>query len=131
MRDWRPEISPCAPVAYDSCGRDGKPAGDIRQVGRELGYVLEGRVRRSGGRLRISAPLIDTTTGVHRWAERYDRELHDAFAGQDEVARSIIGTLVAHVNRAEIERALLKPAAAWEAYEYYLRGSEAYFLHVN
>jgi adenylate cyclase len=106
---------------------------DIRQVGRELGarYVLEGSVRRSGGRLRISAQLIDATTGFHRWAERYDRELHDAFAVQDEVARSIVGTLLAHVNRAEIERALLKPPAAWEAYEYYLRGSEAYFLHVN
>src|SRR5580700_5436943 len=75
--------------------------------------------------------LIDTATGTHRWAERYDRELHDAFAIQDEVVRAIVTTLAAHVNRAETERALLKPPAAWEAYEYYLRGAEAYFLHVT
>jgi adenylate cyclase len=70
-------------------------------------------------------------TGAHRWAERYDRELHDAVAVQDEVARAIVALLAAHVNRAETERALLKPPAAWEAYEYYLRGAEAYFLHVS
>src|SRR5499433_1677703 len=64
---------------------------DIRQIGRELGacYVLEGSVRRSGDRIRITAQLIDATTGAHRWAERYDRELHDVFAVQDEVARAI------------------------------------------
>jgi adenylate cyclase len=103
---------------------------DIRQVGRELGarYVLEGSMRRSGGRIRITAQLIDAMTGAHRWGERYDRELHDVFAVQDEMARTIVVILAAHVNRAEIERALLKPPAAWEAYDYYLRGSEAYFF---
>ena len=106
---------------------------DIRQIGRELGarYVLEGSVRRSGDRIRITAQLIDATTGAHRWAERYDRELHDVFAVQDEVARAIVAILVAHVNRAEIERALLKPPATWEAYEYYLRGAEVFFLHLS
>jgi adenylate cyclase len=106
---------------------------DIRQVGRELGarYVVEGSVRRSGDRVRITAQLIDSMTGAHRWAERYDRELHDVFAVQDEVARAIVAILAAHVNRAETERALLKPPAAWEAYEYYLRGAEAHFLHMN
>src|SRR5262249_52805360 len=106
---------------------------DIRQVGRELGarYVLEGSVRRSGDRIRIVAQLIDAETGAHRWAERYDRELHDAFALQDEVARAIVVILAAHVKRAELERALLKPPAAWEAYEYYLRGAEAFLLHEN
>jgi adenylate cyclase len=106
---------------------------DIRQVGRELGvrYVLEGSVRRSGDLVRITAQLIDAMTGAYRWAERYDREVHDIFAVQDEVARAIVTILAAHVNRAEIERALLKPPAAWEAYEYYLRGAEAFFLHVN
>jgi adenylate cyclase len=103
---------------------------DIRQVGRDLGarYALEGSVRRSGGRIRITAQLIDAMTGAHRWGERYDRELHDVFAVQDEMARAIAVILAAHVNRAEIERALLKPPAAWEAYDYYLRGSEAYFF---
>src|SRR5207302_1946153 len=104
---------------------------DIRRVGRELDarYVLEGSVRQSGDRVRITAQLIDAMTGAHRWAERYDRELHDAFAVQDEVARAIVAILAAHVKRAETERALLKPPAAWEAYDCYLRGAEAFFLH--
>jgi adenylate cyclase len=106
---------------------------DERQIGRELGvrYVLEGSVRRDGDRVRITAQLIDTATGAHRWAERYDRELVDVFAVQDEVARAIVGILAAHVNRAETERALLKPPTAWEAYECYLRGAEAFFSHDN
>jgi adenylate cyclase len=106
---------------------------DIRQVGRELDarYVLEGSVRRSGERVRITAQLIDSVTGAHRWAERYDRELHDVFAVQDEVARAIVTVLAAHVNRAEVERALLKPPSDWQAYEYFLRGAEAHALHMR
>jgi adenylate cyclase len=106
---------------------------DVRQVGRELGacYVLEGSVRRSGDRIRITAQLLDAVTGVHRWVERYDREPRDVFAVQDEVARAIVALLAAHVNRAETERTLLKLPATWEAYEYYLRGAEAFFLHVT
>src|SRR5262249_10989835 len=106
---------------------------DLRQIGRELDarYLLEGSVRRSGDRIRITAQLVDAMTGAHRWAERYDRELHDVFAVQDEAARAIVAILAAHVKRAETERALLKPPAAWEAYEYYLRGAEAFLLHQN
>jgi adenylate cyclase len=106
---------------------------DIRQVGHELGarYVLEGSIRRDGSRVRISAQLIDAKTGAHRWAERYDRDLSDVFAVQDEVARTIGAILAAHVNKAETERTLLKPPAIWEAYDYYLRGAEAYSLHVR
>jgi adenylate cyclase len=120
-------------VARDSRFQYKGKAVDIRQVGQELGarYLLEGSVRRSGNRIRITAQLIDAMTGAHRWAERYDRELHDIFAVQDEVARAIVAILAAHVNRAEVERALLKPPAAWEAYEYYLRGAEAFFLHLS
>src|SRR5262249_13043785 len=91
----------------------------------------EGSIRRSGDRVRIAAQLIDAVTGAHRWGERYDRELRDVFAVQDEVARAIVATLAAHVKRAETERALLKPPAAWEAYEYYLRGAEAFFAHLS
>jgi adenylate cyclase len=106
---------------------------DIRQVGKDLGarYVLEGSIRRSGERVRITAQLIEVATGVHRWAERYDRELHDVFAVQDEVARAIVTILAVHVNRAETDRALLKPPAASEAYDFYLRGAEAFFLHMH
>src|SRR5258706_157185 len=118
-------------IARNSAFQYKGKAVDIRQIGQELGarYVLEGSVRRSGDRIRITAQLIDTATGAHRWAERYDRELLDVFAVQDEVARTIVAILAAHVKRAEIERTLLKPPAAWEAYEYYLRGVEAFFLH--
>jgi len=101
---------------------------DIRQVGRDLGvrYVLEGSVRRSGDRVRITAQLIDATTGAHRWAERYDRKLEDVFAVQDEVARMITSILAAHLNKAEAERTLLKPPSAWLAYDYYVRAAEVF-----
>src|SRR5258705_4865136 len=120
-------------IARNSAFQYKGKAVDIRQVGQELGarYVLEGSVRRSGDRIRITAQLVDAVTGVHRWAERYDRELVSVFAVQDEVARTIVAILAAHVKRAETERALLKPPAAWEAYDYYLRGAEAFFLHGN
>ena len=104
---------------------------DIRQVGRELGvrYVLEGSIRRAGDRVRISAQLIDAVTGAHRWAERYDRELKDVFAVQDEVSRTIVAILVAHVNKAEAERTLLKPPATWQAYDFFMRASD--YLHAR
>src|SRR5215510_7477903 len=71
---------------------------DVRQVGHELGvrYVLEGSVRRVGDRIRISAQLIEATSGFHRWAEHYDRKLEDVFAVQDEVVRTIVVILAAH-----------------------------------
>jgi adenylate cyclase len=101
---------------------------DLRQVGRELGvrYALEGSIRRGGERVRISAQLIDSGTGAHRWAERYDCELKDVFTIQDEVARTIAGVLAAHVNKAEVERTLLKPPATWQAYDHYMRAAAAW-----
>jgi adenylate cyclase len=100
-------------------------ATDVRQVGQELGvgYVVEGSIRRGGGRFRVSVQLVDAITGTHRWAERYDRQIEDVFAFQDEVARTIVANLAAHVNRAEMERTLNKPPASWEAYDYYLRAA--------
>jgi len=99
---------------------------DIRQVGRELGvrYVLEGSIRRAGDRIRISAQLIYAVTGAHRWGERYDRELKDVFAVQDEVSRTIVAILVAHVNKAEAERTRLKPPATWQAHDFFMRASD-------
>jgi len=99
---------------------------DVRQVGRELGvlYVLEGSVRRSGERVRIGAQLVDAASGAHRWAERYDQKLEDIFTIQDEVVRAIAPVLVAHLNKAEVERTLLKAPSAWQAHDFYLRGSE-------
>ncbi len=101
---------------------------DVRQVGRELGvrYVLQGSIRRAGDRVRISAQLADAVTGAHRWAERYDRQLEDVFAVQDEVARTIVAILAAHVNKAEAERTLLKPPATWQAYDFFMRASDIF-----
>src|SRR6185295_8590690 len=120
-------------IARNSAFQYKGKAADIRQVGQELGarYVLEGSVRRDDDRIRIAAQLIDAVTGAHLWAGRYDREVHDGFAGQDEVARMIVTILAAHVNRAEIERTLLKPLVAWAPYECYLRGAQALVFHQN
>jgi adenylate cyclase len=100
---------------------------DVRQIGRELGvrYVLEGSVRRGSDRIRISAQLIDAATGTHRWAERYDRALEDIFAVQDEVVRTIVAILAAHVRKAETERTRAKPPRSWQAYDYYLKAVDA------
>ena len=99
---------------------------DVRQVGRELGvrYVLQGSIRRGGDRVRISVQLADAVTGAQRWAERYDRQLGDVFAVQDEVACTIVAILAAHVNKAEIERTLNKAPETWQAYDYYLRAAD-------
>lgn len=103
---------------------------DVRDVGRQLGvrYVLEGSIRRVGDRIRVNAKLIDAASGAHRWAERYDRKVSDVFAVQDEVTRAIVTVLSGYLNMAEAERTLLKPPAAWEAYDYYLQGSRAYWV---
>jgi adenylate cyclase len=115
-------------IARNSSFRYKGQSVDMRQIGRELGarYVLEGSVRRAGDRIRISAQLIDATTGAHRWAERYDHKLEDTFAVQDEVARTIVRVLAVHVNKAETERALAKPPAAWLAYDHYLRAAHTF-----
>jgi adenylate cyclase len=117
-------------IARNSSFRYKGQSVDVRQVARELGarYVLEGSVRRAGDRIRISAQLIDATTGAHRWAERYDRKLEDTFAVQDEVARRIVAVLAVHVDKAETERALAKPPAAWLAYDHYLRAAHSFVL---
>ena len=106
---------------------------DVRQVGRELGvrYVLEGSIRRSGDRVRIGAQLVEAETGTHRWAERYDRKLEHVFAIEDEVVSAIAPVLAAHVNRAEVERTLLKPPSTWQAHDFYLRGCEALRAHLS
>ncbi|MSO71097.1 MAG: adenylate/guanylate cyclase domain-containing protein [Alphaproteobacteria bacterium] len=76
---------------------------DIKQVGRELGvgYVLEGSVRRDGDKIRVTAQLIETATGAHLWAERYDRPYKDIFAVQDEITQKVVSSLAAYVDQAE------------------------------
>jgi len=97
---------------------------DVREVGRELGvrYVLEGSVRKGGNRVRITAQLINTATGNHIWAERYDRDLSDIFALQDEITETLVAALQGEVGEFERERAHRKPPESLDAWESYQRG---------
>ena len=93
-------------------------------IGRDLGvqYVLEGSVRRLGERIRVTAQLVDTSTGNHLWAERYDRSVEDIFVVQDEITRTIVASLPAHIEEAERTRALRRATESISAYEHWLRG---------
>ncbi len=97
---------------------------DVKQVGRELGvrYVLEGSVRKSGTRVRITGQLIDATTGAHLWADRFDGTLNDIFDLQDEVTASVVGQIAPRLEEAEIRRAKHKPTGSLDAYDCFLRG---------
>ena len=101
----------------------GKPV-KVQQVAEELGvrYVLEGSVQIAGDRLRVTAQLIDATRGNHLWAERYDRDLRDIFAVQDEITRTIAATLKENIDLAEYDRILRKPTESLSAYESRKRG---------
>jgi len=96
---------------------------DVREVARELGvrYVLEGSVRRAGERVRLTAQLIDASTGGHIWAERFDGELADIFRLQDRITEQVVGAIEPQMRRAEIERARRKQPESMEAYDHYLR----------
>ena len=98
---------------------------DVRQIGSELGvrYLLVGSLRHDAERVRITAQLVDAASTEQLWAEHYDRELTGIFAVQDEVTRKIVGTLVAHISRSEVERAQAKPPERFSAYDYWLRGN--------
>jgi adenylate cyclase len=96
---------------------------DVRQVGRELGvrYVLEGSVRRSGNRLRITGQLIEASNGTHLWADRFDGDLADVFELQDRITASVIGAIEPTLVFAEIERARRLPPESLAAYDLYLQ----------
>jgi TolB-like protein len=103
---------------------------DVKRIGRELGvrYILEGSVRKAGNRVRITGQLIDTSTGVHLWADRFGGALEDLFDLQDQVTASVVGAIAPKLEQAEIERAKQKPTASLDAYDYYLRGMAAFHL---
>jgi adenylate cyclase len=96
---------------------------DVKQVGRELGvrYVLEGSVRKAADRVRITGQLIDTATGAHIWAERYDRKFDDIFALQDEITLSVVGAIEPSLRLAEIERVKRKRSDSLDAYDLVLQ----------
>jgi len=120
LAHWRsfPVIARNSSFAYKD------KAVDIKRVARELGagYVLEGSVRKSGSRLRITAQLIDGANGHHLWAERYDRELDDIFEVQDEIVQRIAAVVAPELARAELKRSTTKRAQDLDAWDLCLRG---------
>src|SRR3989441_11976 len=126
--------NPLAPVG-DSRGSSGSARGDgrrclwalscssWREAGR-AGASTFARVRKAGNRVRITAQLVDATTGYHLWAERYDRDLKDVFAVQDEVSQKIVGVLAVKLTLPEKDRLARTPTRNLEAYDYVLRGME-------
>ena len=102
---------------------------DLREVSRDLGarYVLEGSVRRAGQRVRVTSQLIDTSTGTHLWADRYDRDLTDIFAVQDDITSRVVTAIEPALSRAESQRVIAKRPEHMGAWDYCQRG----FWHVN
>lgn len=96
------------------------------RIAQELGvqYILEGSVRRSGQRIRVSAQLIDPLSGAHLWVERYDRDIEDIFEVQDEITAMIANTLTGEISRESYKRSLAKSSDKVNAYDHYLRASE-------
>lgn len=101
---------------------------DVRAVGRELGvrYVLEGGIRRSATRIRITCQLIEAATAGHVWADRFDAEMEDIFNLQDRITETVVGAIEPSLKRAEIARATAKPTERLDAYDLYLRAWSSY-----
>ena len=97
---------------------------DVKQIGRELGvrYVLEGSVRKAANRVRITGQLVDASTGMHLWADRFEGGLEDIFDLQDQVTERVVGAIAPKLEQAEIDRAKRKPTESLDAYDYFLRG---------
>ncbi len=98
----------------------------MSEIARLLGvqYLLEGSVRRSGQRIRVTAQLVDPESGAHLWAERYDRDIEDIFEVQDEIVAMIVNTLVGEIERESHRRSFSKSAETVNAYDHFLRASE-------
>jgi TolB-like protein/Tfp pilus assembly protein PilF len=99
---------------------------DVPHIGRDLGvrYIVEGSVRQAGGRVRVTAQLVEADSGNQIWADRFDRELEDIFAVQDELTRSIVGCLVVRLEDRDFDIARRKPPERLQAYDYWLRGKK-------
>ena len=101
----------------------------IKQVGEELGarYMLEGSVRRMGNRVRVTTQLIDAKTDRHIWAERYDRDIGDIFAFQDEIAQQVVIAIDPAIRVSEMDQTKRKPPESMDAWDHFLKGS--YYFH--
>ena len=111
-------------IARNSCFTYKGRAVDVKQVGHELGvrYVLEGSLRKSGNRIRVTAQLVEAETGKHVWAERFDRDLTDIFAVQDEITEAVTIAIAPAIADAEQQRAMRKPPGSLDAWAAYQRG---------
>jgi adenylate cyclase len=103
---------------------------DIKEVGRRLGvrYVLEGSVRKASGKVRITGQLIDAVTGTHLWADRFERDLTDVFALQDEVTVAVVSAIQPKLLQTEIAIAARRRPENLTAYDFYLRAMQQYYL---
>jgi adenylate cyclase len=124
---WLFVIARNSSFTYKGC------AVDVKQVGRELGvrYVLEGSVRKAGGRVRITAQLIDALTGTHLWADRFDGSLEDVFELQDNVAVSVAGVIEPTLQAAETARSAHRPTSDLTAYDLYLRANATFLASTS
>jgi adenylate cyclase len=105
-------------------------AADVKEVGRRLGvrYVLEGAVRKASGKVRITGQLIDAVTGAHIWVDRFERDLTDIFALQDEVTAAVISAIQPRLLQTEIAMATRRRPENLTAYDFYLRALQQYYL---
>ena len=108
-------------------------AADVKEVGRRLGarYVLEGSVRKSAGKVRIAGQLIDAVTGAHIWADRFERDLTDVFALQDELTVAVVSAIQPKLLQTEIEMATRRPPENLTAYDLYLRALQKSYLRTR
>ena len=115
-------------ASFQFKGRSVTPA----EIGRQLDarYLLEGSVRRAGGRVRVNAALTEAATGRSVWSQTYDAEVEDIFGVQEDIARRVVGAAAVKLTRFERDRALAKPTGSLAAYEYVLRGRE-YMSHAT
>jgi adenylate cyclase len=103
---------------------------DVKEVGRKLGvrYVLEGSVRKASGKVRINGQLIDAVTGAHIWADRFERDLTDVFAIQDDVTVAVVSAIQPKLFQTEIARATRRQPGNLTAYDFYLRAMQQFYL---
>ena len=127
------KLSELSVIARNSTFTYKGKAVDVKQVGRDLGvrYVLEGSVRKAGNRVRVTGQLIDAASGEHVWADRFDRDLTDIFAVQDELTKEIIAALKIKLSPAE--KALIGGSGTKnvDAHEFFLRGRELWYRHTK
>src|SRR4051812_13298528 len=125
------KVSGLSVIARHSAFSYKNKAFKVQQIGQELGanFVVEGSVRKAGSRVRVTGQLVSCNDGGHLWADRYDRDLTDIFAIQDEITHAIVGQLKINLLPAEKKSIGQAPTDSVDAYTYYLRGRDFFYRH--